>query len=87
MQVKTRQGQWIDVPFLEGAFVVNTGRALQIASGGRYPATFHRVTPTPEARISIPFFLEPRWDTPVGHGTYEAHLERALRILPEYVER
>ncbi len=87
LQVRDTERRWIDVPFLEGAFVVNTGRALQIASGDRYPATIHRVVPTADARISIPFFLEPRWDAPVGGDLYEVYLERVMQRLPEYNDR
>ena len=87
LQVRTQDGRWIDVPHLEDAFVVNTGRALEILSGGRYPATVHRVVPTAGARLSIPFFLEPRWDAPVGDETYEAYLSRAMQRLPEYADR
>lgn len=87
LQVRTTDQRWIDVPYLEGAFIVNTGRALQILSGDRYPATLHRVLPTESARLSIPFFLEPRWDAPIGDETYEAHIERAMSRLPEYTDR
>ena len=87
LQVRTKDRRWIDVPYLEGAFVVNTGRALQILSGDRYPATVHRVVPTEGARLSIPFFLEPRWDAPIGNETYETYLTRAMAHFPEYVDR
>ena len=87
LQVRDTERRWIDVPFLEDAFVVNTGRALQIASGDRYPATIHRVVPTADARISIPFFLEPKWDAPIGDESYEIYLERVMQRLPEYVDR
>ena len=60
---------------------------LQIASGDRYPATIHRVVPTADARISIPFFLEPKWDAPIGDESYEIYLERVMQRLPEYVDR
>ena len=87
LQVRTKDRRWMDVPYLEDAFVVNTGRALEILSGGRYPATVHRVVPTAGARLSIPFFLEPRWNAPIGDETYETYLTRALQRLPEYVDR
>lgn len=87
LQVRTRQREWIDVPFLEGAFVVNTGRALERVSDGRYPATAHRVVPTPSPRISIPFFLEPRWDAPIDGAPYEDFLTKALAVFEEYRSR
>ena len=102
LQVRTRDGEWRDVPYRPGALVVNTGRALERLSGGRLRATLHRVVTTPEARLSIPFFLEPRWDFPIGPNsiglrepagstepapTYEAFLADAMSILPEYQAR
>lgn len=87
LQVRTKDRRWIDVPYQAGAFVVNTGRALQILSEDRYPATVHRVVPTPGARLSIPFFLEPRFDAPIGEETYETYLTRAMERFPEYNDR
>ncbi|MEM9174586.1 MAG: 2OG-Fe(II) oxygenase family protein [Myxococcota bacterium] len=87
LQVRTTDHRWVDVPYLEGAFVVNSGRALQILSGDRYPATVHRVVPTAGARLSIPFFLEPRWDARIGDETYERYIGRAMSHFPEYADR
>jgi isopenicillin N synthase-like dioxygenase len=47
---------WIDVPPLEGAFIVNIGELLEVATGGYLRATEHRVNlhgPAAE-RISVP---------------------------------
>lgn len=103
LQVRRRDSAWLDVPFRPGALVINTGRALERLSGGRLPATLHRVRRTREARLSIPFFLEPRWDFPIDPRsiglavpeddarveapTYEAFLEQAMSVLPEYQSR
>lgn len=63
LQVRDRTGRWRDVPYDPGAFVVNTGLAFQRISGGRLAATPHRVRQTAAgARLSIPFFFEPRPD-------------------------
>ena len=55
---------WVDAPPLEGAFIVNTGELLEVASGGYLRATRHRVVaPDPGTdRISIPFFVNPALD-------------------------
>jgi isopenicillin N synthase-like dioxygenase len=56
--------EWIDVPPLEGAFIVNIGELLEIATGGYLRATEHRVDlrePATE-RISVPYFFNPRLD-------------------------
>ena len=45
MQVLGRDGHsWLDVPLLPGAFVVNGGELLELASSGAFVAATHRVT-------------------------------------------
>jgi len=54
-------GGWIEADPVPGAFVVNIGEMLEIATNGLLTATDHRVL-SPAAgteRISIPFFLNP----------------------------
>ncbi|MDO5504213.1 MAG: 2-oxoglutarate and iron-dependent oxygenase domain-containing protein [Actinomycetia bacterium] len=54
-------GGWIEADPVPGAFVVNIGEMLEIATDGLLTATDHRVL-SPAAgqeRISIPFFLNP----------------------------
>ncbi|NYJ20138.1 isopenicillin N synthase family dioxygenase [Glaciibacter psychrotolerans] len=58
-------GTWIDAPALPGAFVVNIGEMLELATNGYLKATLHRVV-SPKIgtdRISIPFFFSPALDT------------------------
>ena len=60
LQVRHGDG-WIEADPLPGAFVVNIGEMLEIATDGLLVATDHRVL-SPQAgteRISIPFFLNP----------------------------
>lgn len=67
LQVESSAGQWIDVPPVEGAFIVNTGELLEVATGGYLRATRHRVlAPRPGTdRVSVPFFLNPALDAQV----------------------
>ncbi|MDQ1182848.1 isopenicillin N synthase family oxygenase [Rhodococcus sp. SORGH_AS_0301] len=67
LQVELRNGDWIDVPPVPGAFIVNVGELLEVATGGYLRATRHRVlAPTPGSdRISIPYFLSPALDARV----------------------
>jgi isopenicillin N synthase-like dioxygenase len=65
LQARGRDGEWLDVPSLEGALVVNFGRVLERWSAGRIKATEHRVTGSGEARMSIPFFYEARADAEI----------------------
>ncbi|MEM9037680.1 MAG: 2OG-Fe(II) oxygenase family protein [Actinomycetota bacterium] len=68
LQVYDRDGdQWLDVPVVEDAFVVNIGDLMEIWTNDRWRSTKHRVpAPTGEAatvtRVSIPFFHQPNWD-------------------------
>lgn len=67
LQVQTPDGMWIDAHPRPGAFVVNIGEMLEIATQGYLVATRHRVvSPRPGVdRYSIPFFLGPRLDAVV----------------------
>jgi len=65
LQVKARNGEWLDVPCEFGNLIINIGDMLQEASGGYYPSTTHRVinpdgTNMKKSRISLPMFLHPR---------------------------
>lgn len=62
-----RDGAFLDVPPLPGAFVVNLGELLEIATDGYLTATDHRVVSPQGAveRFSVPFFYNPRLDAVV----------------------
>jgi len=66
LQVETADG-WIDAAPLPGAFVVNIGELLELASNGYLKATMHRVV-TPQAgieRFSCAFFMAAQLDATV----------------------
>ncbi|MFD8146331.1 isopenicillin N synthase family dioxygenase [Streptomyces sp. NPDC059708] len=62
-----RDGGFVDIPPMPGAFVVNLGELLEIATEGYLVATDHRVVSPPGAveRYSVPFFYNPRLDAVV----------------------
>ncbi|MEU3409862.1 2-oxoglutarate and iron-dependent oxygenase domain-containing protein [Streptomyces sp. NPDC006658] len=64
LQVQREDGRFHDVPPLPGAFVVNLGELLEVATNGYLLATNHRVVSPPGAteRYSVPFFYNPRLD-------------------------
>lgn len=66
LQARSREGQWIDVPPLEGTLVVNFGQVLEQWSAGRIRATEHRVLGSGRERFSIPFFYEARADATIA---------------------
>ncbi|XP_068665041.1 protein DMR6-LIKE OXYGENASE 1-like [Aristolochia californica] len=58
-----KDGSWLDVPALHGAFFVNIGDQLQVISNGEYKSLVHRaVTNSKTRRISIPSFYGPSLD-------------------------
>ncbi|RDV24064.1 isopenicillin N synthase family oxygenase [Alteromonas aestuariivivens] len=87
LQVKARDGSWLDVPCDFGNLIVNIGDMLQEASGHYFPSTTHRVI-NPEgadmtkSRISLPLFLHPRPDVVLSERhTAESYLQERLREL------
>jgi isopenicillin N synthase-like dioxygenase len=60
LEVRRRDGEWIEAPPIPGAFVCNIGDCLMRWSNDTYVSTPHRVTsPHGRDRYSIPFFLDP----------------------------
>jgi isopenicillin N synthase-like dioxygenase len=66
LQARNLQGQWIDVPPLEGSLAVNFGKVLERWCGGRIRATEHRVIGRGSERRSIPFFYEARAEAEIA---------------------
>jgi len=67
LQVINRQtGEWVDVPPINGSFVVNLGDLMAIWTNDRLVSTMHRLLIPPverwsRRRISLPFFHQPNW--------------------------
>lgn len=77
LQIKTRNGNWVDVPPIENHFIVNIGEMLQNWSGNYYRATLHRVINNANYnRISVPFFFEPNLLSEIQGLEYGEYLLR-----------
>ncbi len=97
LQVQNRKTKkWHNVPFNKNALIINTGRALEFLSKGKFKATNHRVLWNKKKRMSIPFFFEPSFDfkmsTSFLHNSklnskgliYEKFLNQSLKKFLEY---
>ena len=97
LQVQNRKNKkWHNVPFNKKALVVNTGRALEFLSKGKFKATNHRVLWNKTKRMSVPFFFEPSYDFKMNkyflNGSiknnsgliYEKFLNKSLKKFVEY---
>jgi len=97
LQVQNRKTKkWHNVPFNNNALIVNTGRALEYLSKGKFKATNHRVLWNKKKRMSIPFFFEPSYDFKMNpdflHAKkindkgliYEKFLNQSLKKFIEY---
>ena len=92
LQVKARDGSWLEVPCDFGNLIVNIGDMLQEASGGYFPSTSHRVV-NPEgashnkSRVSIPLFLHPRPEVVLSaRHTADSYLKERLAELRQAEE-
>jgi Isopenicillin N synthase and related dioxygenases len=70
LEIKDSDGQWFKAPIIPGTFLINIGHMIQRWTNDYYRATVHRVvSPQDKARLSVPFFFEPNYDTviePIG---------------------
>jgi isopenicillin N synthase-like dioxygenase len=58
LQVRPRGGDWMDVPHVAGAYVVNIGDCLMRWTNDIYVSTPHRVLPPRRQRRSVAMFVE-----------------------------
>jgi isopenicillin N synthase-like dioxygenase len=58
LEIRRRDGRWIDAPQIPGALVCNIGDCLMRWSNGVYASTPHRVRAPAAERFSVAFFLD-----------------------------
>ncbi|MEE3353527.1 MAG: 2OG-Fe(II) oxygenase family protein [Actinomycetota bacterium] len=60
LEVRTREGEWVEPECPDDALLVNVGDVLEVWTGGRLVSTPHRVAnPDGAERYSAPFFVVP----------------------------
>jgi len=74
LQVQPRGKDWMDVPHVPGAFVINIADCLMRWTNDIYVSTPHRVIPPKRRRRSLAYFLDPNPDSVIEAlpGTGEA---------------
>ncbi len=78
LQVKTRAGEWEDVPYVPDGIQINIGDMMEQWTNNRWVSTQHRVlVPTDPAarRQAIAFFLTANYDTVIA--PFETLVDRA----------
>ncbi|MBP7566379.1 MAG: isopenicillin N synthase family oxygenase [Burkholderiaceae bacterium] len=67
LELRTRGGEWVAAPFIEGTLVVNLGDLIKTWTNDHYVSNPHRVANrTGRERYSIPTFFNLDYDTPVA---------------------
>lgn len=71
LQVRRRDGRWVDAPSIPGSFVVNLGDTMMRWTNDRWLSTQHRVLMPPAGaaagsdRLALVFFLTPNYDAEI----------------------
>ena len=71
LQVRTKDDQWIDLPYVENSFVLNIGDMLSQWTNDHWRSTLHQVVNPPwdtsrnTDRISMAFFYDPNYETQI----------------------
>ncbi len=85
LQLKDRDGTWLDVDAENGSLIVDSGDMLLRLTNGLIPSTTHQVVNTPEAtdssRYSMPFFMHPRSEVVLRDITAGEFLNQRLREI------
>jgi isopenicillin N synthase-like dioxygenase len=66
LQALNASEQWVDVPPVDGTFIINIGDMLELLSNGAFVATSHRVLNIGRERFSLPMFCTLDYETVVA---------------------
>lgn len=73
LEVKSKNGEWLSVPYMPDTLVLNSGDTLKRLSNNVFRSNPHRVVNrSKKERFSIPFFFEP-------------NMHSIINVLPNYV--
>ncbi len=83
LEVENADGDWIPVPVVPDAFVINIGEMLQGMSGNYFIATPHRVV-TQDERYSVGYFHGPSLETTLEPVPLKPELAAAVAASPRH---
>lgn len=83
LQVQNQRGEWIEVPYVEDALVINLGEILQNMTGNYLVATPHRVI-TADERFSAGYFHGPSLDTELAPLPLDPQFAEAVAASPHH---
>jgi isopenicillin N synthase-like dioxygenase len=66
LQALNASDEWVDVPPIDGTFIINIGDMLELLSNGAFVATSHRVLNIGRERFSFPMFCTLDYETVVA---------------------
>jgi isopenicillin N synthase-like dioxygenase len=66
LQACNSAGTWVDVPPIDGTFIINIGDMIELLSNGAFNATSHRVLNLGRERFSFPLFCTLNYETVVA---------------------
>lgn len=79
LEVLNGAGEWIDVPPVPGAYVINLGDMMELLTNGEFIATSHRVRRVQQERYSFPLFFAFDYETRVAPLSRFVSAERPAR--------
>jgi isopenicillin N synthase-like dioxygenase len=82
LQVRQRDGTWLEAPHVEGALICNIGDCLMRWTNDVYVSTPHRVLRPAHERYSVAFFLDPNPDARVEVLPTCVSAQRPARYAP-----
>lgn len=88
LQIRAKDGDWIEAPPVPDTFVCNIGDLLQMWTNGRLTSTLHRVINRREkARFSIPIFFDPASTTVINPQEFDDTASSdAMTTAGEYIQ-
>ncbi|XP_076358845.1 uncharacterized protein LOC143251292 [Tachypleus tridentatus] len=81
LQMQDSDNNWINIPPVKNALIVNIGLNMAKLTAGRFKPTIHRVIDLGISRYSVPFFLEPHFDADMSNSLFGTPLEGTAKNL------